>query len=131
MSASPWIREGLMAKTSQVMRDRRREVLIEKYAAKRAELRKKLKDPTFSMEEKLELQKEFAKLPRNSCPTRLNRRCAISGRSRGYYRKFDISRIALRDQTDESSSGCTMSKNSPSTGTSSNSSFTCAFRKSR
>ena len=86
-----------MAKTSQVMRDQRRKVLIEKYAERRAELRKKLKDPSFSMEEKLELQKEFAKLPRNSCPTRLTRRCAISGRSRGYYRKFDISRIALRE----------------------------------
>jgi small subunit ribosomal protein S14 len=86
-----------MAKTSQVMRDRRRKALIEKYAERRAELRKKLKDPSFSMEEKLDLQKEFAKLPRNSCSTRLNRRCAISGRSRGYYRKFDISRIALRE----------------------------------
>jgi small subunit ribosomal protein S14 len=86
-----------MAKTSQVMRDQRRKVLIEKYAERRAELRKKLKDPTLPMEEKLELQKEFAKLPRNSCPTRLTRRCTISGRSRGYYRKFDISRIALRE----------------------------------
>jgi small subunit ribosomal protein S14 len=86
-----------MAKTSQVMRDRRRKVLIEKYAERRAELRKKLKDPSFSMEDKLELQKEFAKLPRNSCPTRLNRRCRISGRARGYYRKFQISRIALRE----------------------------------
>ncbi len=94
---APCTQEGLMAKISQVMRDRRRKVLIEKYAERRAELRKKLKDPSFSMEEKLELQKEFAKLPRNSCPTRLNRRCAISGRSRGYYRKFDISRIALRE----------------------------------
>jgi small subunit ribosomal protein S14 len=79
------------------MRDRRRRALIAKYAERRAELRKKLKDPTFSMEEKLDIQNEFAKLPRNSCPTRLNRRCAISGRSRGYYRKFEISRIALRD----------------------------------
>jgi len=97
MSLAPCTQEGLMAKTSQVIRDQRRKVLIEKYAERRAELRKKLKDPSFSMEEKLELQKEFAKLPRNSCPTRLNRRCAISGRSRGYYRKFDISRIALRE----------------------------------
>lgn len=86
-----------MAKTSQVMRDQRRKALIEKYAQRRAELREKLKDRSFSMEQKLDLQKEFAKLPRNSCPTRLNRRCAISGRSRGYYRKFEISRIALRD----------------------------------
>ena len=60
-------------------------------------LRKRLKDATVSIDEKLEIQQKFAKLPRNSCPTRLNRRCRISGRSRSYYRKFGISRIALRD----------------------------------
>ena len=86
-----------MAKTSQVLRDRRRKKLIAKHAAKRAELRAKLKDAEVSVEEKLEVQKQFAKLPRNSCLTRLNRRCEISGRSRSYYRKFGISRIALRD----------------------------------
>ncbi len=86
-----------MAKLSQVLRDQRRIALIEKHAAKRAELRKRLKDPELSIDEKLEIQDEFAKLPRNSCPTRLNRRCRISGRSRSYYRKFGISRIALRD----------------------------------
>ena len=86
-----------MAKTSQVLRDRRRKKLIKKHAAKRADLRAKLKDPEVSIDEKLEVQKQFAKLPRNSCPTRLNRRCEISGRSRSYYRKFAISRIALRE----------------------------------
>ena len=86
-----------MAKLSQVLRDKRREQLIAKHAEKRAELRKQLKDPNVSMEEKMEIQEKFAKLPRNSCPTRLNRRCQISGRARGYYRKFRISRIALRD----------------------------------
>ena len=86
-----------MAKTSQILRDQKREVLIAKYAERRAELRKKLKDPDLSMEEKFEVQEQFAKLPRNSCPTRLNRRCKVSGRSRGYYRKFGISRIALRE----------------------------------
>ncbi len=86
-----------MAKTSQIYRDRRRKRLIDKYAERRAELRKRLKDRSVSMEEKLEVQQLFAKLPRNSCPTRLNRRCTLSGRSRAYYRKFGISRIALRD----------------------------------
>ena len=86
-----------MAKTSQVLRDRRRKKLIAKYAAKRAELRARLKSREVSVEEKLEVQKQFAKLPRNSCPTRLNRRCEVSGRSRSYYRKFALSRIALRD----------------------------------
>jgi small subunit ribosomal protein S14 len=80
-----------------VLRDQRRIRLIEKHAEKRAELRKLLKDPSVPMDEKIALQTEFAKLPRNSCPTRLNRRCAISGRSRSYYRKFGISRIAFRE----------------------------------
>ncbi len=86
-----------MAKLSQVLRDQRRKKLIEKYAEKRAALRKRLNDPSVSIEEKFEIQVAFAKLPRNSCPTRLKRRCAISGRARGYYRKFGISRIAFRD----------------------------------
>ena len=86
-----------MAKKSQVLRDRKREVLIKKRAEKRAELRNRLKDQKVSIEEKIQIQEEFAKLGRNSCPTRLNRRCKISGRSRSYYRKFGISRIALRD----------------------------------
>jgi small subunit ribosomal protein S14 len=86
-----------MAKTSQVLRDRRRKQLIQKHAAKRAALRKRLKDPNVSMDEKLQVQEEFAKLPRNSCPTRLKRRCEMTGRPRGYYRKFGISRIAMRD----------------------------------
>jgi small subunit ribosomal protein S14 len=86
-----------MAKTSQVLRDRRRKRLIEKHAAKRAALRKKLKDRNVSVEEKLAVQEQFAKLPRNSCPTRLKRRCQVSGRARSVYRKFGISRIALRD----------------------------------
>ncbi len=86
-----------MAKLSQVLRDQRREKLIAKFAEKRAELRKRLNDKNVSYEEKMEIQQEFAKLPRNSCPTRLNRRCKVSGRSRGYYRKFQVSRIALRE----------------------------------
>ena len=86
-----------MAKTSQIFRDLRRKQLIKKHAAKRAALRKRLKDPNASMEEKLEVQEAFAKLPRNSCPTRLKRRCVVSGRARSNYRKFGISRIALRD----------------------------------
>ena len=86
-----------MAKKSQINRDLRRKKLIAKHADKRAELRRKLNDPNVSIEEKLEAQGQFAKLPRNSCPARLNRRCALTGRSRSYYRKFGISRIALRD----------------------------------
>lgn len=86
-----------MAKKSQVLRDERRKKLIKKYANKRAVLRKILNDHNASIDEKLEAQEQFAKLPRNSCPTRLNRRCLVSGRSHAYYRKFGVSRIALRE----------------------------------
>lgn len=86
-----------MAKTSQVNRDERRKELIAKYATRRAELRTKLKDPKLSLEEKYAVQAQFAKLPRNSCPTRKKSRCSVTGRARAYYRKFSISRIALRE----------------------------------
>ena len=88
-----------MAKTSQVLRDQRRAKLIAKYAEKRAELREKLKDPEISAADKFEIQAEFARLPRNSCPTRLTRRCRLTGRARGVYQKFGLSRIALREMT--------------------------------
>jgi len=86
-----------MAKKCQINRDNHRRKLIGKYAEKRAALRTRLNDPEVSIEEKLEIQQQFAKLPRNSCPTRLNRRCLVSGRAHGYYKKFSISRIALRE----------------------------------
>jgi small subunit ribosomal protein S14 len=86
-----------MAKKSQINRDNKRRALITKYADQRAALRKVLKDPNASIDEKLEAQVGFAKLPRNSCSTRKNNRCAVSGRSKAYYNKFGISRIALRE----------------------------------
>jgi small subunit ribosomal protein S14 len=88
-----------MAKKSQVLRDQRREKLLQKYRERRAELRRRLKDANVSVEEKFQVQTEFAKLPRNSCPTRRTRRCRVSGRARGGYRKFGLSRIALREMT--------------------------------
>lgn len=86
-----------MAKKSQVHRDLRREKLIQKYAERRAELRRRLKDASLSVDEKLRVQEEFAKLPHNSCPTRRTRRCRITGRSHAVYRKFGLSRIMLRE----------------------------------
>ena len=86
-----------MPKLSQKLRDERRARLIARYAERRAELRRKLKDPSISPGDKLELQAAFAKMPRNSCPTRLTRRCRLTGRARAVYRKFGISRIAMRE----------------------------------
>ncbi len=85
-----------MAKTSQVYRDRKREVLIARYAERRAILRKQLKDPNLDIDEKAMVQAAMEKLPRNSCPTRLTRRCLLTGRARGGYQKFKLSRIMLR-----------------------------------
>ncbi len=73
-----------MAKKSSIARDKKRMVMHEKYAAKRAEL-KKLGDLD-----------GLAKLPRNSSPTRIKNRCAETGRPRGYMRTFGLSRIAFR-----------------------------------
>jgi small subunit ribosomal protein S14 len=86
-----------MPKLSQVLRDQRRAALIKKHAGKRAELRRVLGNPNSSIDEKLAVQRGFQKLGRNSCPTRLKRRCRVTGRSRAYYRKFGLSRIALRE----------------------------------
>ncbi len=88
-----------MAKKSQILRDQKRKRLILKHAATRAELRTRLNDRNVSIEEKLEIQEQFAKLPRNSCPTRLTRRCELTGRSHAVYRKFGLSRIMLRELT--------------------------------
>lgn len=86
-----------MPKLSQKLRDERRSSLIDKHREKRAELRRVLKDANATIDDKLDAQVAFAKLPRNSCPTRLTRRCRITGRARAYYRKFGVSRIALRE----------------------------------
>jgi small subunit ribosomal protein S14 len=85
-----------MAKTSQVNRDGKRERLISRYAQRRAELRKVLKSSETSLEDKVTAQAALEKLPRNSCPTRLTRRCVLTGRARGGYQKFRLSRITLR-----------------------------------
>jgi small subunit ribosomal protein S14 len=85
-----------MAKTSQINRDNKRIKLIAKHRAQRAELRAKIKDPNLDFDEKHAAQVKLEKLPRNSCSTRLTRRCALTGRSRSVYRKFGLSRIMLR-----------------------------------
>jgi small subunit ribosomal protein S14 len=86
-----------MAKISQVLRDKKREKLIAKYAGKRADLRTQMKDPNLDPEQKIGVMAQLNSLPRNSCPTRLTRRCFMTGRSKAVYRKFGLSRIALRE----------------------------------
>jgi small subunit ribosomal protein S14 len=86
-----------MAKTSAVERNRKRQKLVERYAAKRAELKAVARDTSKPVEERFAAQLKLAELPRNSAPNRVRNRCEISGRPRGYYRKLRMSRIALRD----------------------------------
>ena len=86
-----------MAKKSAIEKNKRRQALVEKYAARRNELRAIVKDRARDPEERFEATLQLAKLPRNSAPVRVRNRCAMTGRPRGYYRKFGLSRIALRD----------------------------------
>jgi len=86
-----------MAKKSAVERNKKRERLAAKYAAKRAQLKAIAKDEKLSAEERFEARLKLAQLPRNSSPVRARLRCGLSGRPRGNYRKFKLSRIALRE----------------------------------
>ena len=85
-----------MAKTSSIEKNNRRKKLSKQFAAKRAKLKAVTKDQSVSMEERYSAQLKLAALPRNSSPTRIRNRCEVSGRPRGYYRKLQLSRIALR-----------------------------------
>jgi small subunit ribosomal protein S14 len=86
-----------MAKTSMIERQKKREALVAKYAARREALKAAAKDETLSREERFKATLKLAKLPRNSSATRLHSRCEVTGRPRSYYRKLRMSRIALRD----------------------------------
>jgi small subunit ribosomal protein S14 len=86
-----------MAKTSMIERQKKRLALVDKYAARRAELKASAKDENLPMEERFKARLKLAKLPRNSSPSRLHNRCEVTGRPRSYYRKLRMSRIALRD----------------------------------
>ncbi len=86
-----------MAKISMVQRDVRRAKLAAKYAAKRAELKQVIADPNAEYEAKLDAIQRLSRLPRDSSPVRQRNRCRVSGRPRGYYRKFGLARNKLRE----------------------------------
>jgi small subunit ribosomal protein S14 len=86
-----------MAKKSSIEKNNRRRRLAEQYADKRAELKARALDESLSLEERFEARLKLAKLPRNSAPNRVRSRCEITGRPRAVYRKFKMSRIALRE----------------------------------
>ena len=86
-----------MAKTSAVEKDRNRRRMVARDAAKRAELRAIARDRSREPEERFEATLALAKLPRNGSKTRVRNRCSLTGRPRGFHRKFGLSRIALRE----------------------------------
>jgi len=86
-----------MAKKSKINRNEHRKVVVAKYASRRAELKATIKNAKTPHEERELAMRALRKLPRDSSATRVRNRCAVTGRPRGYYRKFGISRIALRE----------------------------------
>lgn len=86
-----------MAKKSMIARERKRELTVRKHAAARAGLKKVLADPRASDEEKWAAQEGLQRLPRNASPVRLQRRCGVTGRAHGVYRKFGLGRNKLRE----------------------------------
>lgn len=86
-----------MAKKSSVEKNKRRMRLVKRYAAKRQKLRAMARDEKLSPEDRFAARLKLAELPRNSSSTRVRNRCALTGRPRGTYRKFRLSRMALRE----------------------------------
>ncbi|MDY6982505.1 MAG: 30S ribosomal protein S14 [Pseudomonadota bacterium] len=86
-----------MAKTSMVQREVKRKQTAEKFAAKRAALKKIILSTTATDDEKWDAQVKLQKLPRDASPTRQRKRCQVTGRPHGVYRKFGLSRIKLRE----------------------------------
>jgi small subunit ribosomal protein S14 len=86
-----------MAKTNMVEREKRRARIAKRYAAKRAQLKELIRSPKTSPEDRAAAQAKLQAQPRDASPSRQRNRCAITGRSRGVYRKFGLSRVKIRE----------------------------------
>ncbi len=86
-----------MAKLSSINKNERRKKLVKKYAGKYARLKAVADDESMDDSERLMARLKMAEIPRNANPTRVRNRCATTGRPRGYYRKFGINRIEIRN----------------------------------
>ncbi len=86
-----------MPKTSAIERNKKRQRLVLKFSKKRLELKAALINPATTDEEFFAAQQALQKLPRNSSPVRVRNRCSLSGRPRGYKRKYGVSRIQFRE----------------------------------
>jgi len=89
-----------MAKQSMIQREKKREHLVAKHRTKRESIKKELKSVN-SFQERLSLYKRLEKIPRNSSPSRCRNRCWVTGRSRGFYKDFGLSRHVLREMGNE------------------------------
>ena len=85
-----------MAKKSSIEKNKRRRKLVKQFTGRRQRLLAVANDESKSMEERFEARLRLAELPRNANPTRIRNRCEMTGRPRGVYRKFKLSRLALR-----------------------------------
>ncbi len=86
-----------MAKRAMVERERKRQLTVERFVEKRKQLKSIIANRHESYEKRMEAQRALQKLPRNASPCRVRRRCYLTGRPRGVYRKFGLSRIKLRE----------------------------------
>ncbi len=86
-----------MAKISAIQKNKRREALVRRMAARRARLKAMARDAALPPEERFKARLRLAEMPRNSSKVRIQNRCELTGRPRSVYRKFKLSRIALRD----------------------------------
>jgi len=86
-----------MAKLSTVLRNEKRRKLVAKFSAKRATLMTVINDAKASDEDRAAARAKLERLPRNSSPVRVRNRCALTGRPRGYFRKFGLARNKLRE----------------------------------
>lgn len=86
-----------MAKTSKIAKNLKRKKIADKYAVRRAELKAIVHSKTASFADRIKAQEALQKLPRDACPNRYVTRCVVTGRAKAVYRKFGLSRIALRD----------------------------------
>ena len=86
-----------MAKKSAIEKNEHRRKLVRRYANKRAAMKAIAKDRDLAPEERFQAYLKLAEMPRNSSATRVHNRCELTGRPKAYYRRFKISRIALRE----------------------------------
>lgn len=85
-----------MAKKSCIIKNEKRKEVVKQYAHQRANLKEVIRNPGSSLEDRMEAQRRLEALPRNASPSRVRNRCLVSGRTRGFLRRFGMSRIEFR-----------------------------------